>query len=441
MAIVFLNNFSTVTVNPLAPADTTLEIQDGIADIATALTGGNTLVLTLFNTDDQGNETQREITHVTAADEVAGTLTIERGGEGTTAGTWVPGAGVEQRLTAGALTEALSTPGYAVSGAAAVGEGAEATSVGAFAAMGGAYAENALAIGAGSSSGGIGASAVGDGATAYGDGGSSFGKGSTAGGTDALAAGGGDASYDRAVALGKTASAAGADALAVGSGASASGMNSVSIGPNASAIAECMAIGADSSANAPDTTSLGKQASASYPESMALGLMSSSAGTYSVALGARSKAAIDGGFSVSAVSYLAAAPDLSGGFGPPANITRQSAMQTVSATAEIDLTDASATVELSLPSGVMLMVDAFDVIVTSAGGTGGTPEIQVGPESANKDSYLAATPVSKTSVGGRETHAPLVSDGIGSIYVSVSTAGTGTDHKAKVVVRGYLLEM
>lgn len=441
MAIIFLNNFSTVTVNPLAPADTTLEIQDGIADIAAALTGGNTLVLTLFSADDQGNETQREIIHATAADEVAGTLTIERAQEGTAAGTWAPNTGVEQRLTAGALDEALSTPGYAVSGAAAVGEGAEATSAGSFAAMGGAYGVNAVAIGADSSCGGVGGVVIGASVTSFADGATALGKGSSASGDSSLAAGGAEATGNRGISLGAAASSTGVDSLAVGQEASAAGENSIAFGRRASSIGNSMAIGKNSKANAPQATVVGELAEASYPQSLAVGVKAKAAKSYGVALGAFANATVKGGFSVAAMSYVPAAPDLTGDYGPPANATRQSAMQTVSATAPLDLTDGAATVELSFPPDTLLMADAFDIIVVEAAGAGGSPEIKIGPDGSESAAYLAATAVGKTVVGARETHAPLNIDGVTSLLVSVASPGIGTAYKAKVVVRGYVMEM
>lgn len=110
-------------------------------------------------------------------------------------------------------------------------------------------------------------------------------------------------------------------------------------------------------------------------------------------------------------------------------------------TAALDLTVAGAAVTLSLPANVVTLPDAFDVVIVESDTPGGTPEIQIGPDDVTPAAYLAATPVTKTAVGGRETHTPLVTDGITALRVSVVTAGTGTAYKVKVVARGYVMEI
>ena len=88
----------------------------------------------------------------------------------------------------------------------------------------------------------------------------------------------------------------------------------------------------------------------------------------------------------------------------------------------------------------MMFVDAFDVVIVEASGATGAPEIQIGPDDADPADYLAATVITKTAMGGRETFEPLTSDGVTTLRVSVVTAGTGT-LSAKVVVRGYVMEI
>ncbi|WGI23623.1 hypothetical protein QEN58_09660 [Halomonas alkaliantarctica] len=114
--------------------------------------------------------------------------------------------------------------------------------------------------------------------------------------------------------------------------------------------------------------------------------------------------------------------------------------QVIFGTYPIDLTNDTANAVIELPANTLLLPDAIDVVIVESDGAGGTPEIQVGPNDAEPDSYLATTAINTTAIGGRETFEPLTRDGMTSLRVSVVIAGTGT-LSAKVVVRGYVMEI
>lgn len=107
----FINNWSASLLQPLAADATTLAVDPAAAVRLEGLGNGDNYLLTLIGTDDLGNETAWEIVRVTAA--AGGSLTIERAQEGTAAQAWSAGAGVEMRITAGAMSGLRDMPGPA----------------------------------------------------------------------------------------------------------------------------------------------------------------------------------------------------------------------------------------------------------------------------------------------------------------------------------------
>lgn len=97
----WINNWAASLLQPLSAAATTAEVDPNAAARLTRLGSGDHYLLTLIGTDELGNENAWEIVRVTAA--VSGSLTIERGLEGTSAAEWPAGARLEVRITAGAL--------------------------------------------------------------------------------------------------------------------------------------------------------------------------------------------------------------------------------------------------------------------------------------------------------------------------------------------------
>ena len=338
----------------------------------------------------------------------------------------------------------------------AVGDGSRAYGVRALALAGGsANGEASVAMGGGSNSQGQGAVAF---SGAYASGLHAFAHGPEANsGGDYVITFFGSAYADRAIVLGAQATVNATDGIAIGVGAAANAPESVAMGKGASASGEGVtavgrnadasspkssAFGDGASAQPPGVTSLGAAAAGLSPETVAAGAGAQAQAPYSVALGRSAAAAVPGGLAVNALSYLPAAYDQTGEFaGPPPTATRQAAMQVVIGTVALDLTDGAGVATLELPAGAILLPDAFDVVIVESDAPGGAPEIQIGPDDATPDAYLAATPVTKTAVGGRESHTPLVTDGITALRVAVVTAGAGTAYKIKVVVRGYVMEV
>ncbi|HBK37973.1 MAG TPA: hypothetical protein DDZ35_14765 [Halomonas sp.] len=412
----FVNNFAAQIVGPLTETATEVELSTGADVIATLLGNADAVSLTLFATDSQGNETKREIVYATAV--FGGLVTVERGQEGVNPQTFNPGDGVEARLTAGMLS-ALSEAGFDAD-AEQIVIGFNATATG----------SNATAIGKNATSDGGRAAALGDEATASGS---------------------------DSVAVGRRASAAGAAGVAVGPNSSAAGGSSVAVGSYAGADHdEATALGADAATYAPKSTAVGVYAS-TYAEqsfaagynsytytagSLALGIYAEVSGEAGIAIGNFVDCTVDGGLRIAGISYLPRQLKFnydSMGFAPLA--AQRASQQVVLESGVIDVTDTGSVGEIAMPANTILLPDALDVVVMESDDAGGAPEIQIGPDDVTPAAYLAATPVAKTAVGGRETHTPLVTDGITALRVAVVTAGTGTAYKIKVVVRGYVMEV
>lgn len=331
--------------------------------------------------------------------------------------------------------------------ATAVGVGSESYGNRSCALAGGyAYADDSFAAGLNARATGLQSAAL-FGGQATGDESFAWGDGAIASGFGAIAlCSAADAYGDRAVSIGFSATA-GEDSIAIGSGASATqgaGTGTgMALGKNASAAPGTCAWGEDAQAQAPAGMAAGKGASSMAPENVAWGVGAAVMTPYSVALGAYARNAnVPGGFQLNAISYLPATPDDTGTYaGPPPSATRRASQQVVIATDALDLTDDTDAVTLALPPNTMLFIDAIDVIITGSDTPGGSPEITVGPDAGSPAAYLAATPVGKTAVGERETYSPPVTDGVTSLRVATTTAGTGTTYQAKIVFRGYVMEL
>lgn len=340
-------------------------------------------------------------------------------------------------------------------GAVAIGSGAQAT------------AGLGIALGDGSRAYGVRSVAL-AGASAYGARSCSIGANSSSHGDDSLAVAGGYASSDGAVALGAEANSGGEssfavfgstysdaaivigvgagvnapEGLAVGVNAEANGPASIVIGKEAQANSEgAMALGRNAVASSPGSLALGDGAQANPPEVTAIGMGANAKAPYSVALGRSAATTVTGGLQTNALSYLPYRYDqTSENAGSPPTASRQAAMQVVVGTEAIDVTDSAAVAIIELPANTILLPDAFDVVVVESDEAGGTPEIQAGPDDTDPAGYLAAKPVSKTSMGEREVFEPLSGDGITMLRASVVTAATGT-LSVKLMVRGYVMEI
>ncbi|CAO1663547.1 Trimeric autotransporter adhesin YadA-like head domain-containing protein [Halomonas sp. NYA30] len=464
----FLNNFATQIAAPVADTDTSIELSAGADLIATALQDADAVVLTLFTTDDSGNEIKREVVYATAT--AAPLVTVTRAQEGSAAQAFSAGDGVEARLTAGVMGESYRM--HIKGAGSASGDNSYALTADASAAMAHSFAvgRNArtllvrsIAIGAGTLANGERAIAIGpatDETLPDTEAATNNQFGAYAYGNSAVAIGTGSKALNvSAVALGPYSKADNVSAVALGMGCSAYGYRSTAVNTNwdvygekSTAIGFWALVGSDE-LYADRAVAVGTSATIQAENGVAVG-----AHTYvnptapnGVAIGPGARVSVDSGFRINGVPYLSFAPDdneienTNSGLSSEVLATqlplaRRTASQVVFATDAIDLTSTAAATTLDLPANTILLPDSLDIVIMESASPSGAPEIQIGPSDATPAAYLSATPVGKTAVGGRETHAPLVTDGITALRVSVVTAGTGT-LKAKIVVRGYVMEI
>ncbi|SFB80911.1 Head domain of trimeric autotransporter adhesin [Marinospirillum celere] len=186
------------------------------------------------------------------------------------------------------------------------------------------------------------------------------------------------------------------------------------------------------------------------PDSIALGYNAKTEAPGAISLG-QGIASINGGLRSTAISYLpsdVSRPIYRKDFEPVAQGEIESlpelacgaAMQSVFSTAEIDLTNETATADLELPENTILLIDSLDWITTVSDTPDGAPEIQIGTDETEDNTLLAATPVTATDLHARQTFSPAHSNGVTSVRVAVAVAATGT-LKGKLVVRGYVMEV
>lgn len=411
----FLNNFAAQIAAPLNDTATELELSEGAELLEAALSSADAVALTLFATDSQGNETKREVVYATAV--TAGVVTVERGQEGANPQTFNPGDEVEARLTAAALNSLAADQRIGM------------TDLGTFYAVSNIDEHNPDPSGEGD------VIALGWGAASYLWGGVAIGVAAKASyegvaiGSNAFAGDSGDYEQDWNTAVGAYARAEGYHSSAFGSYASALGDGALAVGGYAAAPSpRSIAIGESARTGGYSSTEFDRN------NAVAIGANTEVTKPEGVALGEGAKANVEGGLRLSAISYLPKAAN--------SKLRQRHALQVVLATDnEINLRAGSSTAQLQMPPNTLFFIDAFDVVVVEASGAGGSPEIRIGPDSANPADYLAATPVTKTAVGGRETHTPLVTDGITALRVSVVTAGNGTAYQVKIIVRGYVMEV
>lgn len=350
-------------------------------------------------------------------------------------------------------------------------QGAKANGAGAVAIGAGAQANagRAVAIGAESESNGLaslalagGAAygtktvAMGGGAQAYGDDTLALGAGAYSGGNKsfslfgyttedfALSIGeGSNVSGRESVAMGRNAQVNAQEAMALGHGATVNAEGGTAVGRNTNVSSpKSSAFGDSATAQPPGVTAIGASAVGQNVDVLAVGAGAVAQSAYSIALGSYASARVQGGMAVHAISYLPDEYTHTAEFGgPPPTASRQAAMQVAVGTEALDVTDGGASVSFELPPDTLLMPDAFDVVVVESDGAGGAPEIQIGPDDVTLNDYLATTPITKTAVGGRDTHTPLMTDGITALRVSIVTPGSGTAYKVKIIARGYVMEI
>lgn len=385
MRYAFLNNFSQILAADLAAGATTLTLDGGGSLLSNASAD---LVYTLTLDDGEGTT---EIVHVTGA--TGNDLTIERGKEGTTDAAWPTGSAVEMRLTAGAMDKMVQGPFWVPR--------FPYSSATAFDPLLWVY----------------------DGPDSYGS--VDLGSGLDDWGGDTLGIG--------QSAILKSSSYYSGGVTLVGSNATSNGIQNTVFGAYAGTHPDDYTVAGVAVGYAP----LLKEGA---DRSVILAPTGEITASDAVGIGNGTKCGVIGGLQINALAYVPSAYNHPAGNVSP-DAVRQSCAQVVIATDPLDLTNNTAAVTLDLPAGTMFFIAAIDVVIVGSDTPGGTPEISVGPDDVTPAAYLAATPVGKSAVGGRETHSPLVSDGVTSLRVATSTAGTGTTYQAKIVFRGYVMEL
>ncbi|WP_394424740.1 hypothetical protein [Vreelandella stevensii] len=448
----FINNFKTRLVEDLSDrlGDITLYVEDPVGQITALRQAGFDIALTLFKTDEQGNEVRREIIYVDAAgpsSEIEGAYFIgaERAQEGTERREFDAGDGVELRLTAGSLSQIDGR------GSIKIGNVSPSTAF-SYVAIGnevGAPAANTVSVGNSSHASDSADVAVGSEAQTQPRAGlppgyitmppncTAIGRQSRAGQRAALAIG------TNATAEGELSTAVGNLAVAKERFSQVLGGHSFAFSEGATALGSCavalqensIAMGSGAVATLPfgrKSTTIPYLSHEGFPTPAPLikGYVMANDMTYREVL----EAAIvrgtpaPGGFTVP--DDLSAALDTVG----------QVSEQVVLGSSVIDLTDPSAMAFIVLPNRAMMFVDALDVVIMEASGAGGTPELQVSPYPGMPNTYLSGATITKKTVGGRHTFASGSEDGTQLLFISLAAAGTGT-LKAKVVARGYIMEM
>lgn len=454
----FVNNLSTELAVAVSAGDTQIELSTGADLIAAALQNVDAVALTLIATDDQGNETEREVVYATAA--APPMATVMRAQEGTAAVSFAPGDGCEGRLTAGALQSYSnievgdgldigvgnllneSAESYVLIGnnndiADAADFGWASLVVGNQQYSAGASGDTFVLLGASNSLSDAAEKPAfmagiynyietdnGDPSTL-----GTFDGGLVVIGQDCYA---GNSCSGLIVGFDNYVRDDSRSACCVGTDNYQYFVNEgVYLGNNNQSYGSAGAL-------VEKPVSIGNSNLSDYSFTVCVGNNNSCHAEASGAIGNDLKVNVERGIATSMISFLPLETLSTSSAVTAANNTSS---QVTLGTANIDLTSADSTATITLPANAILLPDAFDVVVTEADGAGGTPEIQIGPDDVTPASYLAATPVTKTAVGGRETHAPLVMDGITALRVAVTTAGTGTAYKVKVVVRGYVIEV
>lgn len=454
MSFGFANNLSTDLVAPVTTTDTTIELTANAAGaVQAALQSSNSVALTLFTTDASGEEVSREIVYATSV--ASPLVTVTRAQEGTTATAFAIGDGCENRLTSGALDVFLTNEGIG-DGAVGIGPSVSATQISSVAvgnnasstgsdsiAIGGysnAAATNAQAIGYASSTAENGIAIGQDASVVPGVDGFGFANDEGTAGVAIGAYAATSGSYSLAV--GGLASCEGLYAVCVGA-AFVSGEYAVGIGRQSNVGPHSVGIGFDVyAASAPGQTSsvaLGTAAYVDVSNSVGIGRNLAVSTEDAVALGPNANVGVTGGARLAALPYLPATVDDSGT--TAATACRRNASQVVISSDDINLLDGTASTTVTLPTNARLFVDSLEVVITGVSGAGGSPTIQVGPDDTTPDAYLAPTAVSKVTVGGREIFSPLVTDGVSALRVSVGTAGAGTTYTARLIARGYVMEL
>ena len=450
MKYILANNASATLSALLTVAATSATLANVSTTLATALgqvDASHRILLTLADMA----ESAHEVVEVTAWNSGTSTATITRAQDGTTAAEWaVVGSKVEVRVGKQQLESLNNGQGlYSVN----IGRNSYASHESGIAIGDSAncQGENAINIGDGyvNTPKGI---AIGHGADVNSSGlgtGIAMGKsckvyaGALAD-EDGVAVGIGASAYIKAIALGLGAEAGNPKSISIGDAgvwsddAIVLGFGYAGGGDSGSVIIgnETFPAGGGS----PDGVFIGRGVNAGGAESsIGIGNGAVLYASLAAAIGAGALCEVTTGAHLAMIPYqpkAAALPDPLPHGGDIATRHRAAPMMTL-ATGIINLADNTSAYEVEIPSGVRFFADRIDVIIAAATSPAGAPAITVGTTAGGTD-ILAATAITKTAAHQRQQIAPDNADGVTSIHVKTSTAGTGT-LTCRVVLVGYLV--
>lgn len=390
MTQLFSNNADTTLAATLAIGGTSATLTNGSG--LSAPTGGDYELLTLVAL---GNI---EIVRATARS--GNVVTITRAQEGTTAREWAAGTRVYAGITAQTLRD-LAPLDLTSLDPVQIGDSSTA----------GAASATVVGVQAVSTSG-TWSTAVG-------------GKATTGTSSSATAVGdSAECSANFATALGYRAAASGANSAALGADAAASGVSST-------------ALGRDTVAAGEDAVAAGRKAEANAIGAAAFGYFCVADGDYSVAF---VQGATAHNYTLNA-GALPAAVYASGNWGNDYAFAGNSTMESVILSDVVNLKSTGTITCPVLEGGVRFYADEVGVIIESASGVTGQPELSFGITGNNTKLLAATATTGLDAARKRQRFQTLLShDGETSYTATVATAATGTTLTGRVYWRGFAVQ-
>lgn len=415
MIYILANNATAQPAGTVTDVATTIELSGASSSLLAALADVDTGVTQMRLTLSDPSETNHEVVEVTAYSASPPTVTVTRAQEDTTAQEWTVNDNISLRLTAGLIEELLSD--YLTM------SDLEGTGTGSY--------------------------AIGDVSRAQLDEGIALGYYAWAQLKYAVAIGGyAEARSEGGVAIGYLSKANYSTyGIAVGQESYATGLYSIGIGGYARAQQKySVVIGYTAYSDDDRATAIGYLArvESSCYAGVAVGADAAvkENAEFGNALGYKSLCYVPHGCHAALLFYNPASGRVQSlASGDIATRQRTAPVLTL-ASDEIDLLADSPleTYEIDIPSGCHFFPDRIDIIITSADTPGGTPKIIVGTAASPGNDILTEKTITVDTAYARQSETPDSLNGVANIYISVTTAGSGTELKARVLVTGMLVE-
>ena len=409
---ILANNATAVLSSPVNESATSIFLQDStqsliaaLSEVSTSTWGGAERQTRAFLTLCDHAESRHEVVEVVSFDAGTQVVGVVRAQDGTTAQSWGADDKAEMRINAGLLAQLTAGK-----------------------------AENSISIGRNNGGEGSHSVQIGDLAQAIGSNSISIGKQSGADDgdiTDSIAIGPLAVATNGGIAIGAEVTAGYIDEappnVMIGKGCYSVSHSNVGIGRNIYlGSSRCVAIG---------------KAGAYQNDSIAIGEEAESWLNYAMALGNNAKALVSHSIHLAAIPYLPAAKRLPSPLPSGDIATRhRSAPNVTLATGILHLTSEGDSYTIEIPSGARFYPKSAELIITGVDGAGGSPAIHIGTDADNAANIMASTAITVTSEFQMQTLILDTSNGVESVYVSVSTAGSGVAFNCRVLISGYLIE-